>query len=119
MEWKKVPEKNRKILDHAFEVYPEAERKMMFGCPGYFINGNMLAGTHQETFFIRLSEEDQKEIFQKAAAPFTPMVGRTMKGYVTLPASIPENEADFREWLGKGIAYVRTLPPKAKKSGKS
>ena len=63
------------------------QKRMMFGCPSYFINDNMFSGLHQDNFFIRLSEADRAAIAKESSKvrPFEPMAGRIMKEYVVLP----------------------------------
>jgi hypothetical protein len=46
------------------------------------------------------------------AAPFSPMAGRTMKGYAVLPSDVIEDDAVLDGWLRRAIAYVATLPAK-------
>ena len=42
-------------------------KKPMFGCPSYFMNGNMFAGVYGTSLFIRLPEGLRKELL---VAPF-------------------------------------------------
>ena len=59
MGWKKVPKENEELLDRLMEAIPEAERRKMFGCPCYFLHGNMFVGAHEENFILRLSDGRQ------------------------------------------------------------
>lgn len=120
-QWKKVPEENKKIIDEALKGLPMAERKVMFGCPAYFLNGHMFAGTFQDDIFIRLSVPDRSEILENGgASPFTPLPGRTMKEYVVIPPAVYKSESAFSSILHRSIEYVAALPPKeaGKKKGK-
>jgi len=115
-EWTKVPKENEETLDRLLGGVEGAERKKMFGCPVYFLNGNMLAGAHQDAIFLRLSEPDQDEILRSnpEVSHFTPMPGRMMREYIVIPPSIYQSEAAFGKWLEKAQAYVASLPPKQK-----
>ena len=116
MEWKKVPKQNEETLDRLLEGVEGAERRKMFGCPVYFLNGQMLAGAHQDAIFLRLSEPDQDEILKHPdVMNFTPMPGRMMREYVVIPPSIYRSEGEFNKWLERARAYVASLPPKKKK----
>ena len=88
----------------------------MFGCPVYFINGNMYAGVHGDGFMLRLAPGDQERLFSEydEAAPFEPM-GRRMKEYVILPPSVYEDKEELDRWLDVSYEYVSTLPLKEKK----
>ncbi len=117
MDWKKVPKENEETLDRLVGGVEGAERKKVFGCPAYFLNGNMLAGAHQHSIFLRLSEADQDEILRgnPEVSHFTPMPGRMMKEYVVIPPSIYGSVGEFGKWLEKARAYVASLPPKQKR----
>jgi TfoX/Sxy family transcriptional regulator of competence genes len=115
MEWKKAPEELVQFLAQKMKNI-KCEYRKMFGYPAYFINGNMFAGIHGETLFLRLSEADVKEIMKtnQGIAFFEPMPGRPMKGYVAVPKSIYSDNSLFDEWLEKSVKYVSSLPPKKK-----
>ena len=115
MAWKKVPAELVEFLTIAVRPF-EADRRMMFGCPVYFINNNMFVGAHEDNIMIRLSPEDQDELYAEhsEAVPFAPM-GRRMKEYALLPAALYNAEPVFEKWLQRSYAYVSTLPPKEAK----
>ncbi len=54
MKWEKAPEELKATLAKAVEEI-ECQKKLMFGYPAYFINGNMFAGLFQSSVFLRLS----------------------------------------------------------------
>jgi TfoX/Sxy family transcriptional regulator of competence genes len=115
MAWKKVPKENEELLDSLMEAFPEAERRKMFGCPCYFLNGNMFIGAHEENFILRLSEPDQADIFKnEQVTNFTPM-GRVMREYVLIPPSMHQSKAEFVHWIDRSKAYAASLPTKEKK----
>ena len=117
MEWKKVPKKNEETLERLMSAVPEAEKRKMFGCPMYFLNGNMMAGAHHDSIFLRLSEPDQDEILKREdVSHFTPRPGRMMREYITIPPSLYESEGEFGRWLERSREYVGAMPPKVKKS---
>ena len=117
MEWQKVPEENKIVLEEALQALPLAEKKMMFGSPVWFFQNNMFAGAHQEEIFLRLGAEDRVACLgEEGVVPFTPM-GRMMKEYVSIPRSLLSSAA-FAGWLDKSWAYVASLPPKEKKKPK-
>jgi TfoX/Sxy family transcriptional regulator of competence genes len=115
MEWKKAPEELVQFLAQKMKNV-KCEYRKMFGYPAYFINGNMFAGIHGETLFLRLSEADVKEIMKtnRGIAFFEPMPGRPMKGYVALTKSFYSNASLFGELLEKSVKYVSSMPPKKK-----
>lgn len=89
----------------------------MFGYPAAFLNGNLFAGLHQESFLLRLSERDREIACTKhGGAIFEPMPGRKMREYVALPSAILNRRRALAAWLKKAISYARGLPPKLKRS---
>ena len=115
MPWNKAPEQNEELLAKAVEAVPEAEPRKMFGCPCYFLNGNMFVGAHEESFILRLSPEDQEAMFAPDPVQlFTPMPGRPMREYVLVPSSICKSPNEFRKWLLRSRDYAKTLPRKEK-----
>ncbi|GAA1776504.1 hypothetical protein GCM10009768_01240 [Leucobacter iarius] len=88
---------------------PEAEVKPMFGQLGAFVNGNMFAGLFGPDLGVKLAEPDAAVLAASGGGPFGP-AERPMGGYLTLPV-----DSDAAEWIGRALAYVAALPPKAPK----
>ena len=86
----------------------------MFGYASAFVNGNMFAGTFQDTIIVRLAESDRVALLKlKGAEPFAPM-GRPMKEYVVVPASIAATPKALGGWIERSHRYARALPAKTK-----
>ncbi|MDP2663827.1 MAG: TfoX/Sxy family protein [Dehalococcoidia bacterium] len=117
MRWKPASVELSELLEAAVGPYPCLKRQM-FGCPAYFLNGNMFAGIHQDNMILRLSEPDKAELLgdPAGAVPFEPMPGRPMKEYVVVPDAIYGNPSRLEQWLTRSFQYVSSLPPKEAKS---
>lgn len=113
-----APEALIRRFDKALESIPEATPRKMFGYPAAFINGQLFAGLFGESMMLRLNADDRAKIEKKGARPFEPMPGRVMKEYVVVPESILESPRQLNTWLGKALAYARSLPPKTPKPRK-
>ncbi|WP_406657220.1 TfoX/Sxy family protein [Methanolobus sp. ZRKC2] len=118
MAWKKASEELTILLEDSVKGF-DVEFRKMFGSPVYFVKGNMFAGVHQDNIMLRLKPDDQERLFAEhdEAAPFEPM-GRRMKEYVLLPASVYDNNEEMSKWLDISYDYVFSLPVKEKKKGK-
>ena len=113
MPWTKVPPEHVELMDRLMLAQPGVVKRPMFGCPAYFVNGNMVAGAHQESLILRLSPEDRAALLtQPGATPFTPMPGRTMKEYVSVPPAIYESDEAFGPWIERALEYAGGLPAK-------
>ena len=117
MPWKKANPELISILEKQM-LGCQCDRRMMFGAPTYFINGNMFAGVHEDNIIIRLSEGDRKEIFTqyKDAKPFTPMGTHVMKEYAAVGEDFVRNEGVLKHWLDRAYKYAASLSPKISKS---
>jgi len=115
MPWEKVPPENEAWLARMIADYLDAEKRKMFGCPVYFIGGNMWVGAHEGNFILRLPPADQEEILQHPAVTHFMPMGRPMREYVLIPPEAYRDEDWFNGWLQRSAVYVRTLPPPVKR----
>ena len=116
MTWKKPSEELKRFLQKKLKNV-DCQRRLMFGCPSYFINNNMFTGVYGDNIFIRLAPADIEEMlgeFPKIKR-FEPRPGRIMKEYLALPKSIYANKELFSRLLRKSLSYARSLPRKKKR----
>ena len=100
-------------FDAAASRFPDAQRRKMFGYPALFVGGNLVTGLFADSWMIRLAEADLTELLTvPGAGPFSPMPGRTMKGYGVLPVDLVADEPALDGWLERAIAFGKTLPAK-------
>jgi TfoX/Sxy family transcriptional regulator of competence genes len=100
-------------FDAAAPRFPEAQRRKMFGYPALFVGGNLVTGLFADSWLIRLAETDLAELRAlPGATPFSPMAGRTMKGYAVLPADVVADDGALDAWLERAVAFGKTLPAK-------
>lgn len=115
--WRKSSPELVSKLDALLKHAPDAERRVMFGFPCAFLQGNMFTGLFQVHMFFRLDETDKAEFLKlSGATPFEPVKGRVMSEYVTVPQSMLADEVQLKTWLARSLAYVRSLPVKEKKA---
>lgn len=103
----------RELIAAVGERVPEVEVKPMFGQLGAFVNGNMFAGLFGSDLGVKLAEPDAAVLAASGGGPFGPSE-RPMSGYLTLPA-----DADAADWIGRAVANVGALPPKAPKRSRA
>lgn len=60
MAWPKPSPELVALLDTAMRPFV-AERKAMFGCPAYFVNGNMFTGVFADSVFVRLPDDERRQ----------------------------------------------------------
>jgi TfoX/Sxy family transcriptional regulator of competence genes len=100
-------------FDAAAARHPQAERRKMFGYPALFVGGNLATGLFADRWMLRLRPADLEEVLAlPGAAPFSPMPGKGMKGYASLPDDVIADDARLDEWIGRSLAAAGDLPPK-------
>jgi TfoX/Sxy family transcriptional regulator of competence genes len=119
VDWEKPSPELSRILDEAADPFPVIERRKMFGCPAFYINGNMFAGVYGSQLFLRLLPDDRALLAAELEAkPFEPIAGRPMKEYVAMPEAIWSDPAAMDEWMHRSVEFASGLPPKQPKPRK-
>ena len=119
MDWEKPSPELTRILEEAAEPFAVIERRKMFGCPAYYINGNMFAGVYGTQLFLRLPPDTRAELQSSMdAKPFEPIAGRPMKEYMAMPQEIWSDTAALDEWMRRSVEFVSGIPPKQPKPRK-
>lgn len=87
--------------------------KRMFGGCGFLLDGHMVAGASSGGgMMLRLDPEEGAGLVDGAAVRPFRMKGREMTGWLSIEPEAVGSEAELRAWLDRGLAFVRTLPPK-------
>ena len=85
----------------------------MFGGIGFMLNGNMVAAASRRGLLLRVGKDRQAEALAQSGARPMVMRGRTMEGYVYVdPPAL--SKKTVQNGLRMAVAYVQTLPAKAK-----
>jgi hypothetical protein len=116
MQMPKSPPALIERFDAVAADFPEATRRLTFGYPCLYVGGNMVTGLFGESWHVRVGNDDTEELLRlPGARPFEPMPGRPMTGFTLLPEAIVDDDAAVREWVGRAIAHVSTMPVKTPK----
>ena len=116
MQMPKSPSALIERFDAVAADFPEATRRVTFGYPCLYVGGNMVTGLYGESWHVRVDKDDTDELLRlPGARPFEPMPGRPMTGFTLLPEAIVDDDAAVREWVGRAIAHVSTMPVKTPK----
>lgn len=115
--WRKSPDELIALFHAALPKDPRIEHRKMFSYPCAFVGGNLFAGLHQDSVIVRLSEKGRAvALAEDGAQSFEPMPGRPMREYVVVPVGALKDRGKLAVWLRRGLDYVASLPPKAKKA---
>ena len=91
----------------------DLEEKKMFGGLAFLIGGNMaVAASGQGGILLRVDPDLTDELVAGEEASVAVMRGRPMQGWLRVDASHLVAEDDLKRWVGLGVGYARSLPPK-------
>ena len=91
---------------------PGLVEKTMFGGLAFLVRGNMACGVRGDDLMVRVSPEvADAALAEPGVRPFD-MTGRPMKGWLLVTPDGHAEDDDLRRWVGRGLAYASSLPPK-------
>jgi hypothetical protein len=83
--------------------------KAMFGGLAFLVNGNMaVAASGQGGLLVRVDPAEGAGLVETTGAAPMEMRGRQMPGWLR----VDPPDAEVAEWVERGLAYARTLPPR-------
>lgn len=87
--------------------------KRMFGGLAFLINGNMsVSASSQGGLLVRVDPADTDDLVRDPHAARFEMRGRRMDGWVRVAPEGVRTKRELQRWVGRGVAYARSLPPK-------
>ena len=91
---------------------PNLVEKKMFGGIGYLVNGNMACGVHKDLLIVRVGPNGYQDALEQPHTSVFDITGRPMTGWVTVSKKALRSDVDIGVWVGKGLDFVSSLPPK-------
>lgn len=101
----------QEILSEDDDGARATERKM-FGGLAFLVEGNMAVGVVGDELMVRVGPEAYEAALAEAHARPMDFTGRPMKGFVFVEAEGLCEDEDLRQWIGRGVAFARSLPTK-------
>jgi hypothetical protein len=93
--------------------HPDARQRPMFGYPALFTGGNYACGLFADKWVVRLAADDLAVLLEiPGAAGFSPMPGRSMTGWASLPPDVVADESRLDAWIDRALAFAASLPSK-------
>ncbi len=88
--------------------------KKMFGGLAFLIGGNMsVSASGQGGMLLRCDPDETDAFVTQAHAARFEMRGRAMDGWLLVESEGLEGDAELKRWVGVGVDYARSLPPKS------
>jgi TfoX/Sxy family transcriptional regulator of competence genes len=91
---------------------PGLTEKQMFGGLAFLLNGNMACGVRGDDLIVRVAADTADAALEEPGARPFDLTGRPMKGWLQVAADGHAEDDDLRRWVGRGLAYASSLPPK-------
>jgi TfoX/Sxy family transcriptional regulator of competence genes len=104
----RLAERVRKLLDRQPRL---AERKM-FGGIAFLLRGNMCCGVLNDDLIVRVGPDGYDDALARPHARPMDFTGRAIKGFVYVGRGGYRTERGLAAWIGRGAAFVTTLPKK-------
>ena len=100
-------------IREALAVEAGVTERKMFGGLGFMLEGHMaVAAGSKGSMMVRVAPEQVAAwVDGELIAPME-MRGRPVRGWLLVSPEAVRSEKDLRLWVDRGVAYVRTLPPK-------
>jgi hypothetical protein len=85
----------------------------MFGGLGFIVDGHMaVAASGQGGLMVRVDPDAGEELVDGVDVVPMEMRGRAMTGWLRVTTEAVADDDALAAWVARGVAYVRTLPPK-------
>jgi hypothetical protein len=92
---------------------PDLTEKKMFGGLAFMIGGNMaVAASGQGGILVRVDPDESDALVSGTPATPMEMRGRQMPGWLRLASEDVASDPALGQWVERGVAYARSLPPK-------
>src|SRR5262249_43656211 len=92
---------------------PDVTEKKMFGGLAFLVGGNMaISASGQGGVLVRVDPAESDDLVAKSNAYVAVMRGREMPGWLRVDAEHVKTKRELARWVGRGVAYARSLPRK-------
>jgi TfoX/Sxy family transcriptional regulator of competence genes len=92
---------------------PAVTEQKMFGGLAFLVGGNMaVAASGQGGLLVRVDPAESDRLVAETSARPMEMRGREMRGWLRVDSDAVRGDGELRQWIDRGVAYARSLPPK-------
>lgn len=92
---------------------PGVTEKKMFGGLAFLVAGNMaVSASGQGGMLLRVDPAETGSLLSEPHVDRFEMRGRAMNGWLRVDLAAVDTDEALREWVDRGVAYARSLPPK-------
>jgi hypothetical protein len=92
---------------------PGVTEKAMFGGLAFLVGGHLaVSASGQGGMLLRCDPAQTETLLAEPDVGRFEMRGREMDGWLRVDDEAVRSDADLDRWVGLGVAYARSLPPK-------
>jgi TfoX/Sxy family transcriptional regulator of competence genes len=91
---------------------PDVTEKRMFGGLAFLVGGHMAVAASGQGGLLARSDPDDADALAGPRVRPMEMRGREMRGWLRVDEEGIRTKRQLQPWVRRGVAYVRTLPPK-------
>lgn len=92
---------------------PGLAEKRMFGGLAFLLDGHLaVAASGKGGLMVRVDPAESDALVDASSAEPMIMRGRPMDGWLRVPSSDLGSDGELARWVGTGVAFARSLPPK-------
>lgn len=88
----------------------------MFGGLCFTVHGNMAVGVTGSELMVRLAPDDGEAALAEPGVRPMDFTGKPMKGFIYVAPEGVETDHKLKNWVGQGVAFASSLPPKKPKA---
>jgi TfoX/Sxy family transcriptional regulator of competence genes len=96
----------------ALEGEAGIQEKHMFGGVCIMVSGNMALGIVKNDLMVRVGPDAYEDMLDEPHARIMDFNGKPLKGYVFVDTEGTASDETLRVWVGRGLAFARSLPAK-------
>ncbi|HVU90157.1 MAG TPA: TfoX/Sxy family protein [Pirellulales bacterium] len=89
--------------------------RRMFGGLGFLLRGNICVALWRDGLVVRVGPDAYHEALESPFVAEFDVTGRPMTGWVVVAGDGLDAEQDLRDWINRGLGFVRSLPAKKSK----
>ncbi len=94
-------------------AHPAITERQMFGGLAVLAHGHMCCGIVGDTLMVRVGPDAYAAALARPHAREMDFTGRPMRGLVYVDPPGFRAAASLRAWIGRGLAFTDTLPPRS------
>ncbi|MBD3914725.1 TfoX/Sxy family protein [Nocardioides hwasunensis] len=100
-------------ISDVLEGEPGLTSRKMFGGLGYMLDGHMaVAAGSGGALMVRIDPADAPAWVDGEGVTPMKMRGREMAGWLLVSSDALTSDEQLELWVGRGVAFVRALPPR-------